>query len=76
MSSNLKKLVEVLERVLHERDSSLDAPARDTFQEQIDKLKREVDEADTAKVQQLIAEAMSIAASLLSVVTNVITLWK
>ena len=76
MSSDLKKLVEALEKVLHEQNSSLDAPAREAFQEQIDKLKRGVDEADEANARQLSADVLSVLGSLLSVVTNVMTLFK
>lgn len=76
MNSDLKKLVLALERVLVERGGSLDAPARDAFHEQIDNLKREVDEADEAKARELGAAALNLLASLLSVVTNVMTFWK
>lgn len=76
MSSDLKKLVDALEKVFHEQNGSLDAPAREAFQVQIDKLKKGVDEADAEKARQLSADALDVLASLLSVITNVMTLWK
>lgn len=76
MSSDLKKLVAALEKVLHEQNGSLDAPAREAFQVKIDELKRGVDEADAAQTRQLSADALDVLASLLSVITNVMTLLK
>jgi hypothetical protein len=76
MNTDLKKLVEALERVLAERGGSLDAPAREAFYEQIDKLKRRVDEAGETDYWELSAAALNVLAALLSVVTNVATLWK
>lgn len=74
MSSDLKKLVGELERVLAERGGSLDAPARDAFQAQIDGLMRAVDEADAAEMSQLRIDALNLLAVLLGVITNVMTL--
>lgn len=74
MSYDLKKLVEELERVLIERGGSLDAPARDVFQAQIDCLKRASDEADAAEISRLSIDALNVLAALLGVITNVITL--
>ncbi len=76
MSTDLRKLVAELERVLATRGSSLDAPAREAFQAQIDSLKRAVDEADVAEMGRLRLEALKVAATLLSVLTNVLTLLK
>ena len=76
MSSNLKKLVGELELLLVERGDSLDAPAREAFQVQIDNLKREIDEAKTAEISRLTFDALNVLAALLSVITNVMTLLK
>jgi hypothetical protein len=76
MNSELKTLVEALERVLSERGGSLDAPAREAFYEQIEKLKRRIDEAGETDFVELSAAALNVLAALLSVVTNVMTFWK
>ncbi|CAJ0733885.1 hypothetical protein QZN29_19715 [Burkholderia multivorans] len=76
MSSNLKKLVAELEKVLAERGDSLDAPAREAFQVQIDGLKRGIDEAKAAEISRLTLDALNVLAALLGVVTNVMTLLK
>ena len=75
MSSDLKKLVNDLETLV-ERGDLLDAPARDALITQIESLKRAIDDADAVTLQRLIAEALSIFANLLSVITNVMTLLK
>lgn len=74
MSFDLKKLVEELESVLAQRGSSLDAPAREAVQARIDNLKRAVEEASAADDARLRVEALNALATLLSVVTNVMTL--
>ena len=76
MSSNLKKLVGELEKVLAERGDSLDAPAREAFQVQINSLKRAVDEAKAAEIGRLTLDVLNVLATLLGVVTNVMTLLK
>lgn len=76
MSSNLKKLVGELEKVLAERGDSLDAPAREAFQVQIDSLKRAVDEAKAAEIGRLTLDVLNVLATLLGVFTNVMTLLK
>lgn len=76
MRSDLKKLVEALERVLSERGGLLDAPAREAFYEQIEKLKRRIEEAGETELWELSAAVLSVLAALLSVVTNVMTFWK
>ena len=75
MSSDLKKLVNDLETLV-ERGDLLDAPAREALITQIESLKRAIDDADAVTLQRLIAEALSIFANLLSVITNVMTLLK
>lgn len=74
MSIDLMKLVEELEIVLAQRGSSLDAPAREAIQARIDNLKRAVEGASAAEVVKLRVEALNALATLLSVVTNVMTL--
>jgi len=74
MSKDLKKLVDELERVLVERGGSLDAPAREAFQVQLNSLKKAVDEADSAQMVKLRYDALNMLATLLSVITNVMTL--
>ncbi|CAK7010041.1 hypothetical protein [Saezia sanguinis] len=74
MSKDLKKLVDELERVLVERGGSLDAPAREAFQAQLNSLKKAVDEADSAQMVKLRYDALNMLATLLSVITNVMTL--
>jgi hypothetical protein len=54
----------------------LDAPAREAFHEQIEKLKRRIDKAGEADFLELSAAALNVLAALLSVVTNVATYWK
>jgi hypothetical protein len=76
MSNDLKKLVGELERVLAERGSSLDAPAREAFQARIESLTRAIDEADVAEMNRLRFEALNVLATLLGVITNVMTLLK
>lgn len=76
MSYDLKKLVEELERVLVERGGSLDAPARDAFQAQIDSLKRASGEANAAEISRLSIDALNVLAALLGVITNVMTLMR
>jgi|GEM_PF-2199340 len=76
MSSDLKKLVEELGRVLALRGSSLDAPAREAFEAQVESLTRAIDKANVAERRLLTVEALKVMADLLSVVTNVMTLLK
>lgn len=76
MSSDLKRLVSELERVLLERGDSLDAPVRHEFEVQIGNLKREVDDAEVAEMSRLRLESLNVLATLLSLVTNVMTLLK
>ena len=76
MSSDLKKLVDELEEIFIQRGSSLDAPARKAFKEQIDNLKKAVNDANAAEKRRLTAEALKVLAALLSVVTNVMTFLK
>lgn len=76
MSLDLKKLVGELESVLAERGGSLDAPAREAVQVRIDNLKRAVEKANAAEAAKLRVEALNALATLLSVVTNVMTLLK
>lgn len=76
MSSDLKKLVGELEKVLAERGSSLDAPARNLFETKIESLKKAIEHANAAEVNALRSDALNLLAALLSVITNVMTLLK
>lgn len=76
MSSDLKILVGELEKVLAERGSSLDAPARLVFQIQIENLTRAIDEADAVELYRLRSDALNLFAALLDVITNVMAFWK
>ena len=76
MSSDLKKLVDELEVLLTERGGSLDAPARREFEAHVERLQKSVDGADANKLAWLRKDALQTMASLLSVLTNVMTLLK
>ena len=76
MTSDLKRLVNELEILLIERGDLLDAPARDAFGTRIESLKRAIDEADAAAARRLKVDVLDLAASVLSVVTNVMALLK
>lgn len=76
MSSDLKRLVDELEILLAERGVLLDAPARDEFEAWLGRLKGVADEADAAAADRLRVDALDLFAALLSVLTNVMTLFK
>ncbi|MEZ5587305.1 MAG: hypothetical protein R3E46_09575 [Sedimenticolaceae bacterium] len=76
MSSDLKKLVDELAVLLTERGGSLDAPARREFEAHIERLKTSIDGADAKKLAGLRKDALQTMASLLSVITNLMTLLK
>ena len=73
MSSDLKRLVSELEKVLAERGGSLDAPAHNEFKVQIENLKRAIEEANAAEMRRLSVDALNMLAALLSVITNLMT---
>ena len=74
--SNLKNLMQELEQLLNQNHSRLDTEEFAAMQLKVDQLKHEIDKADSAKLQKLASEALRLLASLLSVVTNVMTLLK
>lgn len=76
MSIELKRLVGELESWLAKRGDLLDAPARDEFKASIESLKQAVDEADAESESRLLQDAMNLMAAALSVLTNVMALWK
>ena len=76
MSFELKRLVGELECWLAKRGDLLDAPARDEFEVSIKRLKQAVDEADAESENRLMQDAMNLMAAALSVLTNVMALWK
>lgn len=76
MSRDLKKLVSELEVLLSERGGSFDAPARAAFESRIESLKQAIDLADATEARRLRVDALELLAALLSVVTNVMSLWR
>jgi hypothetical protein len=76
MSKDLKKLVQEMETILDKRDGLFDAPAKEELKTKIEDLKRKIDEASVAELIRLKLEALNVLATLLSAVTNVISLWK
>jgi hypothetical protein len=76
MSSELKRLVGELDVWLAVRGDLLDAPARDEFRASVDRLKQAVDLADAEAEDRLMNDAINLLASALSVLTNVMSLWK
>ena len=76
MSNDLKKLVAVLEKVLHERGSLMDAPAREAFEVEVANLKKSVNETEILEVKRLRMESLKTVALLLSAITNVMDLFK
>jgi hypothetical protein len=76
MSSELKRLVDELDLWLAARGDLLDAPARDEFRASVERLKQAVEVAEVEAEDRLMIEAMNLLASALSVLTNVMALWK
>ena len=73
---NLKNLVQELQQLLDQRHGQLNTEVSAAMQFKVDQLKQKIDEADAAQQRQLASEALRLLASLLSVVTNVMTLLK
>ena len=73
---DLKKIVNEIEAILLKQSSCIDARAREGLNSRIEDLKREIDEADAAELIRRNGEALEILATLLSLITNVMTLWK
>lgn len=74
MSTDLKMLVVELEKALIQRGGSLDAPARDDIQSQLDRLKKAIEVADAEESRRLRVDALQLLGSLLSAITNVMSL--
>ncbi|AOZ00890.1 hypothetical protein BKK81_17775 [Cupriavidus sp. USMAHM13] len=73
---SFKKQIQELDELFDLTCSQLNTEVRATMKDKIAQLKRQADRADAASRQQLASEALRLMASLLSVVTNVMTLWK
>ncbi len=73
---HLKNLIQEFDELLDQHRGQLDTEVLASMKLAVDKLKQEVDLADAARTRQLASEALKLLASLLSVVTNVMTLWK
>ena len=73
---HLKNLIQEFDELLNQHRGQLDTEVLASMKLAVDKLKQEVDLADAARTRQLASEALKLLASLLSVVTNVMTLWK
>lgn len=73
---NLKNLVHELQQLLDQHHGQLNTEVSAAMQFKVDQLKQKIDEADAAQQRQLASEALRLLASLLSVVTNVMTLLK
>lgn len=73
---NLKNLVQELQQLLDQHHGQLNTEVLAAMQFKVDQLKQKIDEADAAQQRQLASEALRLLASLLSVVTNVMTLLK
>ncbi len=74
--NSVKELVRELEAVLGKHSSQLDVSVHAEFQERIDVLKRQVDQAGAQDYERIGVMALSVLASLLEVVTNVMNLLK
>ena len=74
--NSVKELVRELEAVLGKHSSQLDVSVHAEFQERIEVLKRQVDQAGAQDYGRIGVMALSVLASLLEVVTNVMNLLK
>lgn len=73
---NLKKQIQELETLLDLTRGQLNTEVHAAMQDRIVQLKKQVDKADAASRRQIASEALRLMASLLSMITNVITLLK
>jgi len=73
---NLKKQIQELETLLDLTRGQLNTEVHAAMQDKIVQLKKQVDQADAASRRQIASEALRLMASLLSMITNVITLLK
>lgn len=72
----LKNLAQELDELLDQTHGQLNTEVHAAMKLKVDQLKREIDTADAVRKRQLASEALELLASLLSVVTDVITLLK
>ncbi|MCD9472967.1 hypothetical protein CJF26_20920 [Photobacterium phosphoreum] len=72
----LKNQLQELDELLDLTHSQLNTDVRAAMKLKIDELKRQVDQADVPRQGQIASEALQLLSSLLSVVTNVMTLLK
>lgn len=72
----LKNLIQELDELLDQAYGQLNTEVHVAMKLKVDQLKREIDTADAARKRQITSEALRLLASLLSVVTNVLTLLK
>lgn len=72
----LKNLIQELDELLDQTHGQLNTEVHAAMKLKVDQLKREVDTADAAHKRQITSEALRLLASLLNVVTNVLTLLK
>ena len=71
---SLKDLVLEFEELMHQHHGQLNTEVSAEMQFKVDQLKQKIDEADAVEMRQLAAEALELLATLLSIVTNVMTL--
>lgn len=71
---NLKKQVEELEKLFDLTHGQLNTEVRAAMKQKIDLLKEQADKADATNRRRIVSEAIRLMASLLSIVTNVMTL--
>lgn len=71
---SLKDLVQEFEELMRQHHGQLNTEVSAEMQFKVDQLKQKIDEADAAEMRQLAAEALELLATLLSIVTNVMTL--
>lgn len=72
--STLKDLVCEFEELLHQHHGQLNTEVSAEMQFKVDRLKQKIDEAGAAEMRHLAKEALELLGSLLSIVTNVVTL--
>lgn len=73
---HLKNQLQEFDELLELHRGQLDTDVLVTMKLALDRMKQEVDLADAAQQRQIASEVLKLLASLLSVVTNVMTLWK
>jgi hypothetical protein len=73
---NLKNQIHELEELFNLHHSQLNTEVRVAMKIKLDELKKQVEQADAANKRHIASEALRFLSSLLSVVTNVMTLLK